>query len=60
MQIREKEAQLNSPVTVPGTNSTQHNEQAVHHSKKVDKSQSHMWWSACDNINTFTQYDPAC
>lgn len=59
MQIREKEAQLNSPVTISGTNFTQHNEQAVHHWRRADKSQSSMWWRECDNINTFTQYDLA-
>lgn len=59
MQIREKEAQLNSLVKIFGTNSIQHNEQAVHHWRRAEKSQSSMWWRECDEINTFTQYDPA-
>lgn len=61
MQIRYKELQLNSPVTMSGTNSGQHNEQSMHHRRRADKCQSSMfiWWQECDNINTFTQYDPA-
>lgn len=59
LQIKDKECRLNFPVTISGTNSTQHNEQAVHHWRRADKCQSGMWWKECDNINTFTQYDPA-